>query len=65
MAKRKIIGYQITNAEHDVPRGLYSFQLFRTSTSAFKYLNYNLRDAKGWFIEPIYEGGIEKPSYII
>ena len=68
MAK-KVIGYQITNMQHEVPEGLFSFQIFKTTTQAYKYarehgLKGGLSTDKGWFIQQIREGDIEEPTYI-
>ena len=69
MAKRKIVGYQITNKKCDVPEGLWSFQLFRDIRNAYKYCReHGLKGGKGtngtWFIQVIREGDIEEPTYI-
>lgn len=68
MAK-KIIGYQIVNAEKNIPYGLYSFQLFKTSEDAFRYLRENelnkgLPPERCWSVKEYYEGDIEEPTYI-
>ena len=68
MAK-KVIGYQITNSEENIPEGLYSFQVFKTSEDAFRYLRVNalnrgLPVEKCWFVKEYYEGDIEEPTYI-
>lgn len=65
MAKKKVIGYQITNEKQDIPNGLFSFQIFKTAEEAYTYANsHNLRNYKGWFIQQVREGDIEKPTYI-
>ena len=63
MTKRKIIGYQITNTQDEIPEGLFSFQIFKTSEQAFNYAREHLTD-KYWFIRQIREGDIEEPTYI-
>jgi hypothetical protein len=68
MAK-KVIGYQITNQNQDIPVGLYSFQLFKTAEDAFRYLrehelNKGLPASQCWFVKEYYEGDIENPTYI-
>jgi hypothetical protein len=68
MAK-KVIGYQITNLNQDIPYGLYSFQLFKTAEDAFRYLRENklnkgLLASQCWFVKEYYEGDIEDPTYI-
>lgn len=65
----KVIGYQITNLNQDIPVGLYSFQLFKTAEQAFDYLrehklNKGLSASQCWFVKENYEGDIEEPSYI-
>ena len=65
----KVIGYQITNQNQDIPIGLYSFQLFKTAEQAFNYLRENklnkgLPASQCWFVKEYYEGDIEEPSYI-
>ena len=65
----KVIGYQITNQNQDIPVGLYSFQLFKTAEQAFNYLrehklNKGLPASQCWFVKEYYEGDIEEPSYI-
>lgn len=65
----KVIGYQITNLNQDIPVGLYSFQLFKTAEQAFDYLrehklNKGLSASQCWFVKEYYEGDIEEPSYI-
>lgn len=65
----KVIGYQITNQNQDIPIGLYSFQLFKTAEQAFNYLRENklnkgLSASQCWFVKEYYEGDIEEPSYI-
>ena len=69
MATKKVIGYQITNQNQDIPVGLYSFQLFKTAEQAFNYLrehklNKGLPASKCWFVKEYYEGDIEEPTYI-
>mgnify|MGYP003515170281 CR=1 FL=1 len=69
MATKKVIGYQITNMQHEVPEGLFSFQIFKTTTQAYKYarehgLKGGLSTDKGWFVQQIREGDIENPTYI-
>ena len=68
MAK-KVIGYQIVNAEENIPNGLYSFQVFKTAEDAFRYLRENelnkgLPPEKSWFVKEYYDGDIEEPTYI-
>ena len=66
----KVIGYQITNQNQDIPVGLYSFQLFKTAEQAFNYLrehklNKGLPASQCWFVKEYYEGDIEEPTYIV
>ena len=66
----KVIGYQITNLNQDIPVGLYSFQLFKTSEQAFDYLrehklNKGLSASQCWFVKEYYEGDIEEPTDIV
>jgi hypothetical protein len=68
MAK-KVIGYQIVNAEENIPNGLYSFQVFKTAEDAFRYLrehalNKGVPPEQCWFVKEYYEGDIEEPTYI-
>ena len=68
MAK-KILGYQIVNAEGNIPEGLYSFQVFKTAEDAFRYLrehelNRGVPIEQCWFVQEYYEGDIEEPTYI-
>lgn len=68
MAK-KVIGYQITNRNQDIPEGLYSFQIFKTAEQAFEYareykLNKGLKSEDCWFIQQVHKGDIENPTYI-
>lgn len=65
----KVIGYQITNQNQDIPVGLYSFQLFKTAEQAFNYLrehklNKGLTASQCWFVKEYYEGDIEEHIYI-
>ena len=64
MPKRKIVGYQITNTQDEIPEGLFSFQIFKTAEQAFKYAQEHLKPEKYWFIQIIREGDIEEPTYI-
>lgn len=64
-----VIGYQITTKEHELPDGLFSFQLFRTANDAYKYFYQNhlpARSEKGnpFFVIQVQEGQIENPTYI-
>ena len=68
MAK-KVIGYQITNIQDEIPEGLFSFQIFNTAEQAHKYaekhgLKRSINPDKGWFIQQVREGDIEEPTYI-
>lgn len=65
MAK-KVIGYQINNAEQGIPNGLYSFQLFKTAEQAYRYARKHklFEDGRGWFIQQYRDGDIEEPTYI-
>jgi len=65
MAKRKIVGYQITNTQDEIPEGLFSFQIFKTAEQAFNYAREHLKSEKYWFIQQIREGDIEEPTYIV
>ena len=52
----KVIGYQITNQNQDIPVGLCSFQLFKTAEQAFNYLyehklNKGLPASQCWFVK--------------
>ena len=69
MATKKVIGYQITNTQDEIPNGLFSFQIFKTAVQAFDYLyehrlNKGLSASQCWFIKEYYEGDIEEPTYI-
>ena len=67
MAIKKIIGYQITNDKQEIPNGLFSFQIFKTTTQAYKYaraIGINDLCDDGWFIQQVHEGDIENPTYI-
>ena len=64
MPKRKIVGYQITNKNCDVPDGLWSFQIFKTAEQAYKYAREHLTHEKYFFVQQIREGDIEEPTYI-
>lgn len=66
---KKVIGYQITNMQHEVPEGLFSFQIFKTAEQAFNYarehkLNKGLPAEQCWFVQQVHEGDIEEPTYI-
>ena len=68
MAK-KVLGYQIVNAEGNIPDGLYSFQVFKAAEDAFRYLrehelNRGVPIEQCWFVQEYYEGDIEDPTYI-
>ena len=68
MAK-KVIGYHITNMQHEVPEGLFSFQIFKTTAQAYKYarehgLKGGISTDKGWFVQQVHESDIENPTYI-
>ena len=62
----KVIGYQITNLNQDIPFGLHTYQLFKTAEQAFNYLrehklNKGLPASQCWFVKEYYEGDIEEP----
>lgn len=66
----KVIGYQITNLNQDIPFGLHTYQLFKTAEQAFNYLRENklnkgLPASQYWFVKEYYEGDIEEPTYIV
>lgn len=66
----KVIGYQITNLNQDIPFGLHTYQLFKTAEQAFNYLrehklNKGLSASQCWFVKEYYEGDIEEPTYIV
>jgi hypothetical protein len=66
MAK-KVIGYQITNRNQDIPNSLFSFQIFKTEEQAFEYAREHgvvFDWDKGWFVRQVREGDIENPTYI-
>ena len=65
MAKKNIIGYQLTNAKHELPKGLFSFQIFRNAGNAYKYARQHeseLPDKS--FMQAVWSGDIENPTYI-
>lgn len=65
MAKRVIIGYQLTNAKHELPKGLFSFQIFRDKGNAYKYARQHESELPdGCFVQIIWSGCIGNPTYI-
>ena len=64
MATKKVIGYQITNTQDEIPNGLFSFQIFKTAEQAYKYAREHLTHEKYFFVQQIREGDIEEPTYI-
>lgn len=67
MAMKKVIGYQITNKQNEIPEGLFSFQIFKTEEQAYKYAREHgvvIDWDKSWFIRQVRDGDIEEPTYI-
>ena len=64
MATKKVIEYQITNTQGEIPNGLFSFQIFKTAEQAYKYAREHLTHEKYFFVQQIREGDIEEPTYI-
>lgn len=65
MAKKKIIGYQLTNAKHELPNGLFSFQIFRNIEDAYRYARQHENELPGKsFVQIVWSGNIENPIYI-
>lgn len=62
---RRLVGYQIesTDGTHEIPDGLWSFELFYTRKSADKWLDEN-NPAGSWKIIPIYDGDVEDATYL-
>ena len=60
--QRKLIGYQIDFGEEPRPKGLFSFQVFRTKEAATEFLEE--KKLEGFHLVEIYEGDIEEPSFI-
>lgn len=59
------VGYQIesTDGMHEIPDGLYSFEVFTTKDEADKWLDEN-NPAGSWKIIPIHDGDIEGVTYV-
>ena len=60
-----IIGYQIesTDGSHNIPHGLFSFEVFSTHKKADKWLDNN--DPMGsWKIIPVHDGDVEGVTYV-
>ena len=65
MAKKHIIGYQITNSKHELPNGLFSFQIFRSHGIAYKYARQHEDELpKNAFVQIVWSGDLQDPTYI-
>jgi hypothetical protein len=64
----KIIGYQITNKNNEIPLGLFSFQIFKTPNKAHNFLKgiatNDTMIAYEWYLLPILDGDIFEPTFI-
>ena len=66
MAKKHIIGYQITNSKHELPNGLFSFQIFKEIGEAYRYARKNEKEMpKNCYIAVVWSGDIGNPTYIV
>lgn len=64
---KKVIGYQIVGKNHELPNGLFSFQIFGTPREAYSYWRHNcLKFGRlpKFHITAVREGDIENPIYI-
>ena len=61
----QIIGYQIesTDGSHNIPHGLFSFEIFSTHKKADKWLD-NHDPMGSWKIIPVHDGDIEGVTYV-
>ena len=68
MAKKNIIGYQLVHKKRFcVPRGFYSWEIFRTMdalNAACANNGIKIDEESEWKVVEVYEGDIECPEYI-
>lgn len=64
MKKKRLLGYQIESRDgtHDIPDEFHSFEIITTKKMLDEFFSGN--DGGEWMVVPIYEGDIEKPSYL-
>ena len=58
----KLIGYQVSNGDGELPEGLFSFQVIKDKSEAEEILKETIKeepDKTGMCIYPIYEGDVE------
>jgi hypothetical protein len=60
MRKRKRLGYQLIDANCEMPRGWVSFGIY-TLADCRRVKN---KDTKRWRLVPIFEGDIEEPTFM-
>ena len=63
---KKVIGFQLTNRNHELPNGLWSFNVFKTLRETADYYRSHRSELRnrGFFISIVREGDIEEPIYI-
>lgn len=61
----KLIGYQIesTDGKHNIPEGLFSFEIFYSKDDVKKWSDEHQLDGN-WKVVPVYDGDIEGVTYV-
>ena len=60
----KILGYQIVNDNCEIPKHLFSFVIFREWSEANIYAHEHKDEMpRDYYIQTIYDGDIEEPTY--